>query len=137
VRAYLKRFSERTGIRAQLTATLTDRLPSATEACVYRIIQEAMNNVARHSEATDCTVSLSADGHELRLIVADNGRGIRRDTGGSHGHGLGLIAMRERAQAQGGSFAINSRAGAGTEVIVALAMPAAVPADSARHAQAG
>ena len=138
VRAYLKRFSERTGIRAQLTATLLDRLPSATEACLYRIIQEAMNNVARHSAATDCTVSLSADGHELRLIVADNGNGIRRDAG--NGHGLGLIAMRERAQAQGGSFAINSRDGAGTEVIVTLSLPAALPAaspaDSAQQAHA-
>jgi signal transduction histidine kinase len=140
VRAYLKRFSERTGIRAQLTATLLDRLPSATEACLYRIIQEAMNNVARHSGATDCTVSLNADGHELRLIVADNGTGIRRETDNGNGHGLGLIAMRERAQAQGGSFAINSRAGAGTEVIVtitlAAALPAAVPADSAQPAHA-
>ena len=140
VRAYLKRFSERTGIRAHLTATLLDRLPSATEACVYRIIQEAMNNVARHSAATDCTVSLMADGSELRLIVADNGHGIRRDAGNNNGHGLGLIAMRERAQAQGGSFAINSRAGAGTEVIVTISLsaesPAALPAEPAQQAHA-
>ena len=134
--AYLKRFSERTGIRAQLTGTLPKRLPSQIEAGVYRIIQEAMNNVARHSGATECTVSLSATDQELRVVVADNGRGIRGVDIDGNGHGLGLIAMRERAQAQNGSFAIGPRPGGGTHVIVTMAMPV-VPLPAGDQAQAG
>jgi signal transduction histidine kinase len=134
--AYLKRFSERTGIRAQLTGTLPNRLPSQIEAGVYRIIQEAMNNVARHSAATECTVSLGATDQELRVVVADNGRGIRSVDIGGNGHGLGLIAMRERAQAQSGSFAIGPRPGGGTHVVVTMALPIA-PLTAGDQAQAG
>jgi signal transduction histidine kinase len=110
-------------------------LPSAIEACVYRIIQEAMNNVARHSAASECTVLLAATAEELRVVIVDNGRGIRDGDTESGGHGLGLIAMRERAQAQRGSFAIRSRPGEGTQVVVTVALPAALPAG--HRAQAG
>jgi len=134
--AYLKRFSERTGIRAQLTGTLPNRLPPQVEAGVYRIIQEAMNNVARHSEATECTVSLGATDQELRVVVADNGRGFRGVDIESNGHGLGLIAMRERAQAQSGSFAISPRPGGGTHVVVTMALPVVQPT-AGDQAQAG
>jgi signal transduction histidine kinase len=114
LRTYVERFSNRTGIRADLLVSLPDRLPTEVEASLYRIIQEAMNNVARHSGASACTVTINARGNELRLVIEDNGCGLK----GSGGHGLGLIAMRERAQAQGGSFAIESPAWGGTRVLV-------------------
>jgi signal transduction histidine kinase len=139
LRAYLKRFSERTGIRTHLIATLPDRLPSATEACVYRIIQEAMNNVARHSEASECHVTLGAAARELRLAIEDNGRGLQ-SAAGVNGHGLGLIAMRERAQAQNGSFTIGPRPGGGTRIVVTIAVPVTAydaEQEIARQAQAG
>ena len=69
-----------------------------------------------------CTISLAIDDGELRVIVDDNGRGIR--LGASQSHGLGLIAMRERAQAQGGSLTIMPMATGGTRVAVVLAVPA-------------
>jgi signal transduction histidine kinase len=116
LRTYLKRFAERTGIRAQLVAALPDRLPSDVEASLYRIIQEAMNNIARHSGANACTVTINTIGSELRLVVQDNGCGLKSGPG----HGLGLIAMRERAQAQGGSFVIDVPASGGTRVVVAM-----------------
>jgi signal transduction histidine kinase len=116
LRTYLKRFAERTGIRTQLVAALPDRLPSDVEASLYRIIQEAMNNIARHSGASACTVTLNTIRSELRLIVQDNGCGLKS----SQGHGLGLIAMRERAQAQGGSFAIDVPASGGTRIVVTM-----------------
>jgi signal transduction histidine kinase len=116
LRTYLKRFAERTGIRAQLVAALPDRLPSDIEASLYRIIQEAMNNVARHSAASTCSVTINTVANELRLIVEDNGCGFKT----SQGHGLGLIAMRERAQAQGGSLAIDIPASGGTRVVVTM-----------------
>jgi signal transduction histidine kinase len=139
LRAYLKRFSERTGIRTHLVATLPDRLPSAIEACVYRIIQEAMNNVARHSEASECHVTLGVAAEELQLAIEDNGRGLQ-SAAGVNGHGLGLIAMRERAQAQNGSFTIGPRAGGGTHIVVTIAVPVAAydaEQEIAPRAQAG
>ena len=127
LRAYLKRFSERTGIQTRLVATLPNRLPSTSEACLYRIVQEAMSNIARHSAANECTVSLAVDGEELQLVVGDNGRGIRSAENDGSSHGLGLIAMRERAQAQGGTFAISPRPGGGTQVVVAMPLPGVLP----------
>ena len=119
--AYLRNFSHRTGIRAQLAETLDTRLAPEIELCVYRIVQEALSNVARHSGATACTVSLNSGGGMLRLVIEDNGRGIDtsvlRLTGSG---GLGLIGMRERAQALGGTFNIRERDGGGTVLGVAL-----------------
>jgi two-component system sensor histidine kinase UhpB len=77
LRTYLKRFAERTGIRAQLVAALPDRLPSDIEASLYRIIQEAMNNVARHSGASACSVTINTVANEVRLVVEDNGCGVK------------------------------------------------------------
>ena len=116
---YLRHFSHRTGIRAQLAETMHTRLAPAIELCVYRIVQEALNNVAQHSSASTCTVSLNAGNDMLRLVVEDNGCG---PGGGrfAHGRGLGLIGMRERAQALGGTFAIGEREGGGTFLAVTL-----------------
>jgi signal transduction histidine kinase len=118
---YLHRFSERTGIRAQLAATLEDRLPSEIEACIYRIVQEAMNNIAQHSAATACAVVLEAERDRVRLEIEDNGHGLPSAIDAPlKNRGLGLIAMRERAQALGGSFAIASVPGGGARVVVTL-----------------
>src|SRR4029453_16865369 len=95
------------------------RLAPAIELCVYRIVQEALNNIAQHSGATTCTVSLNAGDGRVRLAVEDNGRGIGAAAGRlTSGHGLGLIGMRERAQALGGTFTIGRRDGGGTSLAV-------------------
>lgn len=119
--AYLRNFSHRTGIRAQLAETMETRLAPDIEVCVYRIVQEALSNVARHSGATACTVSLNSGGGMLRLIIEDNGRGVGSIANRlPSGPGLGLIGMRERAQALGGTFSIRERDGGGTIVAVTL-----------------
>jgi signal transduction histidine kinase len=117
--AQLRKFSERTGIRAQLAETLDIRLSPPLEVAVYRICQEALTNVARHSGATACTVSLSAGDGVVLLVVEDNGVGFRLSISPG-ADGLGLIGMRERAQALGGTFAIDKRVGGGTRVRVSL-----------------
>ena len=117
---YLRNFSHRSSIRAQLTETMEARLAPEVELCVYRIVQEALSNVARHSRATACTVSLSAAGRQLCLRVEDNGRGIGAAARETAAHGLGLIGMRERAQALGGSFTIADRVEGGTSLSVVL-----------------
>lgn len=121
---YLRTFSHRTGIRAQLAETMESRLAPDIEVSVYRIVQEALSNVARHSGATACTVSLNCGRDVLRLVIEDNGRGIGPiATRLASGRGLGLIGMRERAQALGGTFTIRERDGGGT--IVAVTLPLA------------
>jgi signal transduction histidine kinase len=123
---YLRNFSQRTGIRAQLAETMEARLAPEIEVCVYRIVQEALSNVAQHSRATACTVTINAGGGFLRLIVEDNGRGIGAIANTlPGGRGLGLIGMRERAQALGGTFTIADREGTGTIVVVTLPLGAA------------
>jgi len=134
---YLRNFSHRSSIRAQLTETMEARLAPEVELCVYRIVQEALSNVARHSGATACTVSLSAAGRQLSLRVEDNGRGIRATTSDTATHGLGLIGMRERAQALGGSFTIADRVDGGTSLSVVLPLkepPSGEVADATRRA---
>jgi len=130
--AYLRNFAHRTGIRAQLAETMETRLAPDIEMCVYRIVQEALSNIARHSGATACTVSLNSGGGMLRLIIEDNGRGVGLPANRlSSGRGLGLIGMRERAQALGGTFNIKPRDGGGTIVMVALPLEAATGAPAA------
>lgn len=124
LRTHLKRFSERTGIRSQLIAALPDRLPRDVEASLYRIILEAMNNIARHSGANVCTVAINTVGSQLFLLVEDDGCGVHTT---ARGHGLGLIAMRERARAQGGTFGIEGLASGGTRVVVSMPVGAGEP----------
>ena len=128
ITAYLRSFSQRTGIRAQLAETIDDRLPPRVEVCVYRIVQEALSNVAQHSGATACTVSLSAGVDQLQLVIDDNGKGFA-PAAQPAARGLGLIGMRERAQSLGGTFAITNRPGGGTRISVNL--PAHAASDAA------
>jgi signal transduction histidine kinase len=119
---YLRSFSQRTGIQAHLIETVEDRLTADIEVGVYRIVQESLHNVARHSEATSCTVSLNTGDDMLHLVIEDNGRGLRTTEPHRVRRGLGLIGMRERAQALGGTFRIGGRPGGGTRISVALPM---------------
>jgi signal transduction histidine kinase len=88
-----------------------DRIATAA----YRIAQEALTNVARHSHATRVDVSLRTEGDFLSLDVEDDGRGFEpRELAESRG--LGVVGMRERAELIGGTLAIRSRPGEGTSV---------------------
>jgi two-component system, NarL family, sensor histidine kinase UhpB len=85
---------------------------------VYRLVQEALTNVARHSQATRVEIRIDASGNALggrgiEILIADNGRGA--DLTAPHG-GLGLVGMRERVAALGGAIALASERGAGFEV---------------------
>jgi signal transduction histidine kinase len=130
---YVRRFSQRSGIHVQLTEMIDQRLSSPVELCIYRIVQEALNNVAQHSKATSCTVSLGADGQHVRLEVEDNGRGLVMSDQGRHG--LGLIGMRERVQALGGTLDVGNGQRGGTRVVAVLPQP--VPTPSAQPTRTG
>src|SRR5262249_9011967 len=86
------------------------RLEPATESALYRLVQEALNNVVKHADAERVEVAVVDDGSSLRLTVRDNGAGFHVD--GSHS-GFGLLGMRERAQLAGGTVRVESSPGAG------------------------
>jgi signal transduction histidine kinase len=134
VNAHLRSFSKRTGIRTQLThERMDERLSPEIEVCVYRIVQEALTNVARHSGASSCTVSLVRREGMLQLAIEDDGRGIDAAARGTDARRrLGLIGMRERAQALSGTFVIENRAEGGTRVVVRLPAPAVAEASAAQ-----
>ena len=110
----VKSFTQRTGITCELTAPPEDP-PLAMEAAVaaYRILQEALTNVARHAQASEVAVTIEMEGGGLRLTVKDNGRGL---SPGESSSGTGLVGMRERARALGGSVRIERREEGGTLV---------------------
>ena len=89
---------------------------AAVEVAAYRIVQEALTNVLRHSGAGSCEVSVCAENGSLVVSVADDGRG----TAGDAGQGSGLETMRERAEELGGSLELRPRSGGGTLVRAVL-----------------
>jgi signal transduction histidine kinase len=122
VDSYLSDFSRRTGIRAELLPPpILSRLPSDIERAAFRIVQEALTNIARHADATSCTVTMQRRLQMLEVIVEDNGRGF--DTGElerSPRPGLGLLGVSERVAHLNGSMSIDSRQGHGTRLFIAL-----------------
>lgn len=119
-------FSERTGIKAALhakTGEIELHEPHAT--AVYRMVQEALTNVGRHSGASAVQVTLEVEGHRLRVSVSDNGIGI--NPGAAAGaKSYGLLGIRERAQTLGGAARIFPPPGGGTvvEILLPLDRPA-------------
>ncbi|TDD22885.1 hypothetical protein E1294_10385 [Nonomuraea diastatica] len=95
-----------------------DRLPDGVGLSVYRIVQEALTNVAKHAAPARCRVSVVADGKDVRIEVIDDGPGRR--TSPSVGTGHGLIGMRERVMMYGGTFEAGGRPGSGFRVFAQL-----------------
>ena len=110
------RFTERTGIEVQYDSSFTERLPDETETHVFRIVQEALTNVARHSGATRVTIALGRAGDRLHLLLRDNGQGLPNGKGRTPGGGMGLTGMRARARGVGGELTVASPAGSGVSI---------------------
>jgi signal transduction histidine kinase len=96
------------------------RLGADAEAHVYRIAQEALNNVHKHAEAGQVTVTLERRGDRSVLIVEDDGVGISTMPASPGRRGLGLLGMHERAALAGGTLEITSATGSGTRVMLEL-----------------
>ena len=107
---------QRTGIEVDYRSTHHSRLADDTETQLFRIAQEALTNVARHSGATKVSVHLSTADNEIRLLVADNGHGMRGAEPAVGG--FGMTGMRARARAAGGVFRVNSTENGGLAIEV-------------------
>jgi signal transduction histidine kinase len=102
-------------------------IPLDTSLCLYRIAQEALRNVVKHSGSRHASVELSAAADAIHLVVEDDGVGFEPGSGGRNG-GLGLISMRERLHLVGGAIAIDSSLGGGTRIDVQVPVSGAGPA---------
>ncbi len=119
LRTHARQFTQRHGLVLRLSTAGVDHLLSDEQALhLYRIVQEALANVARHGGAPKVGVPRARHGTRVTATVRDDGVGFDPDAVGIGG--LGLVTMRERAELIGATLTIGSRPGRGTEVLVAL-----------------
>jgi NarL family two-component system sensor histidine kinase LiaS len=117
LKEYAIEWSLRNGIELNFSVEGNNDIPLETREILFRVSQEALANVARHSSAHRTEVFLGYETNSVKMIVKDTGRGF--DTRAPHG-GIGLASMRERAEGFGGSFIVESASGRGTQIVVAL-----------------
>jgi signal transduction histidine kinase len=110
-------FARRTHLAISYSSNQPPGASDAVEISLYRLLQEALSNVAVHSKATAVDVALDASDGRLTLSVVDNGTGF---DGAIPSSGIGIAGMRERIRLLNGTFEIESRNGAGTSVIASL-----------------
>src|SRR5690606_10567847 len=111
--------------RAEIEGTLVvegepQELPPEVHVALYRIVQECVNNILKHSRATTFRIELTYATSEVRIIVTDNGQGF--DVNETHA-GIGLGSMRERAEGIGATLELTSESGQGTSMILRWAYP--------------
>jgi signal transduction histidine kinase len=109
--------SKRTGLRVHVDAEENaGELPDQLRTCIYRVVQEALHNCARHSQARSVRVIVRQEAHKIILSVEDDGHGFEA----GRVRGLGMIGMEERVTHLGGAFEVQSRPGGGTRVAAEL-----------------
>ncbi len=121
LRWYGQQFWQRTGVEVDVEDRCIDqRFALTTETALFRIAQEALNNVAKHANASLVTMTVQCDDGPIRLKIADNGRGFDKAAvqQASQDPHWGFLTMQERALAVGGVLQVNSQPGVGTTVIV-------------------
>jgi NarL family two-component system sensor histidine kinase LiaS len=121
LREYLFEWESRTDIHVILRVEAERRLPLNVEQALYRIAQESLANIARHSRASQAEVSLDYGEQAIRLEISDNGRGFEAN---QKPNGIGLRSIRERAESIGGQVSIESTPGNGTHIRVTIPIQA-------------
>ncbi|HYL76709.1 MAG TPA: sensor histidine kinase [Bryobacteraceae bacterium] len=107
---------KRTGMRVQVASEVSDDLPEEHKTCIYRVVQEALNNCARHAQASTVQVAVREESGRILLRVQDDGSGFDPQ----RVRGIGLLGMEERVRHLGGTFEIHSHPGRGTRLEIAL-----------------
>jgi signal transduction histidine kinase len=127
LRWLVRTFRNRTGIEVELQCEgIVDRTDPDVETVVFRVVQEALTNVAKHAGSTSASVRLGREDGRLRLTVQDEGAGFDAAAalaGGDDDRGFGLRGMRDRVQLFGGRFALRSSPGAGTVIEADVPLP--------------
>ena len=119
---FVRRWSSRHGIDAEFrTNGHPERLDPQIETCLFRIAQESLHNVLKHSSATRVVITLGGDRSDIVLSIEDNGIGFSRDThhAGQEG-GIGLVGMEERATLAHGMLEIDTAPGRGATIVARI-----------------
>jgi len=120
--SFVREWSRTNGIEAEFQYPPGDgRLAPEIETNLYRIIQEALNNVLKHADAKRVSITMNYFGEEAVIVIEDDGNGFDPDTDSIHtteSSGFGLVGMKERAALVGGSLEIESSLGGGTVIMV-------------------
>ena len=115
LREYAARWSQGSEVPAEVNVRGEREVPLEVEQTIFRIAQEALANVAKHSGAKKSVLDLAYDVDTVTLRVTDDGRGF--DPSKTSGDGFGMESMKERASRLGGNVEIKSKPGQGTEVV--------------------
>jgi signal transduction histidine kinase len=120
VRGFCRDFSSAHNVAIEFVPHDVPRsVPDDIALCLYRVVQEGLQNVVKHSGATSAKVELSCGDSELCLVVSDRGRGFDSSVK-THEGSLGLISMRERVRLVRGRISVQSRKGEGTRIMVQI-----------------
>ncbi len=115
LKEYVADWSRQNMIATEVRIRDERTLPVEVEQALFRIAQEALSNIARHSQATHVEIQLDWNDEEVSMTISDNGIGF--DVSAAEGKGVGLRSMRERIEALGGSLSLESKPGDGTRLI--------------------
>ena len=123
VRGYCREVSRQHHLQVEFVhQDVPAETPKDVALCLFRIVQEALRNVVKHSGAAEAKVELSGDGHQIHLRISDPGKGF--EAGSAAGQtGLGLISMRERLRLVGGHLSVESQPSHGTRICVRVPDP--------------
>ena len=126
IRTLAEGVTKRTGLQVKFKTSVKGRLPGAHETVLYRVVQEALHNATKHAKARHVRIEVHQKGSTLRCAVQDDGVGFdQADLQSKRTKGLGLVAMRERVNAIGGTFSVNSALGGGSKIFIQI--PREVP----------
>jgi signal transduction histidine kinase len=114
--------TKRTGLMIAVEGSTDGRLPPSVETTLYRIVQEGLVNATKHARAGRAMVGVAREPRLIRCAIRDNGIGfdVSGNQAGKGQGGLGLIAVRERLNALGGTLQINSSSQHGTELLITI-----------------
>lgn len=119
LRRYVDNFVEETGIFMDLEVLgEAEKLPASYEVTIFRLIQEGLNNIKKHAQASSGRVKLEFDSQDIRILISDNGQGFKR--GERQDKSYGLSSMRERCSLLQGELQLNSNPGQGTRIEIRL-----------------
>jgi PAS domain S-box-containing protein len=129
IRSLCKELQEQSGILITCSCKDVPRtLPKELSLCVFRVVQEALGNVIKHSGATDAEVAIHGNRNHITLSISDSGQGF--DENSASPPGLGLLSMKERVRLLGGQLRLQSHASFGTAIEVDIPITAVKPAKS-------
>ncbi len=123
IEKYIEQFKEENRIEVNFKTSLTERLPTITETSLFRLIQEALNNVKKHAQATQVSIGLEKHDQALRISIEDDGKGFDLEEIKARqlkDKGFGLIGMKERVESLGGDLKIVTHPGGGTKIIATV-----------------